>query len=90
MFWPFVLESNGRLGKKAWDVINALATLAVERGEASKRAFKRGLLQEVSVALNRGNAAMYAHGNDCQGRGRGRGRRFRRGLRRPTANLMLG
>jgi hypothetical protein len=89
-FWPFVLESYGRLGKKAWDVINALASLAAERGNVSKRAFKRSLLQEVSVALCCGNAAVYAHGHACQARARGLGRRFRRGLRVPTADLRLG
>ena len=89
-FHPFVVESHGRLGKQAWELVNALATLAAERGSVSKRAFKRGLLQEVSVALQCGNTRVYAHGNACQARARGLGRRFCHGLRRPTANLRLG
>ena len=89
-FWPFVVEAHGRYGKKAWDVVNALSNLAAERGKVSKRDFKCSLTQEVSVALCCGNAAMYAYGHACQARAQNLGHRFRRGLRRPTAIVLLG
>jgi hypothetical protein len=89
-FHTWVMETHGRIGSLSWVFVNALATLAAERGQVSKRAFKRSMLQEVSVALQCGNARVYAHGNACQAKARGLGRRFVRGLRRPTANLRLG
>ena len=89
VFRPFVMETHGRLGKQAWDVVNSLAKFAADRGKVSKRAFKRGMLQEVSVALCCGNSAVYAFGHACQAKAQSLGRRFRRGLRRPTADLHL-
>ena len=89
-FRAFVVETYGRFGKSAWSVLQSLATKAAERGLVSKRAFMRSAVQELELSLARGNAAIHAHGMACLAHGRSRGRRFQRGLRRPTANMLLG
>ena len=89
-FTAFVMETFGRLGKSAWSVLKELAKKAAERGLVSRRAFIRSALQEIELSLARGNAAIVAHGMACLANGHGRGQRFQRGLRRPTANMLLG
>ncbi len=59
-FVPFALESYGRLGASAQSFLKELGEVAARRGNISKSAFVRSAYKEVSCALQRGNADMYA------------------------------
>jgi hypothetical protein len=54
-FVPLSVETFGRLGKPAMELLNQLATTAASGGTARKDCFVIGALKELSVALCRGN-----------------------------------
>ena len=61
-FVPLVVESYGRLGTKAMSFLNELATQAGLAG-VDTAAFTTNALRELSVALCRGNEAVYRAGS---------------------------
>ena len=58
---PVVMESGGRLGKRAMGVLNQLATIAAESDRVDKRAFMWRTLQALSVLRVTGNGWMWKH-----------------------------
>jgi hypothetical protein len=58
-FVPLVVETYGRLGKAAMELLNTLATTAAAGGAVRKSAFVANALRQLSVALCRGNGVMY-------------------------------
>ena len=60
VFVPLAIESFGRHGKQAMRFLSELGDM-VAQGGGSKRAFVRQFRTELSCALVRGNARMYAH-----------------------------
>jgi hypothetical protein len=61
-FVPFSVESYGRLGCPAMAFLNELAEVAASSGAVSKGAFLARALRGISVALCRGNAALFRAG----------------------------
>ena len=61
-FIPFAVESFGRLSPKAMERLNTLATAAAGASAVDKGNFVTNALREISVALCRGNAQVYRHG----------------------------
>ena len=61
-FIPFTVESFGRLSPKAMELLNTLATAAAGASDVEKGDFVTNALREISVALCRGNARVYRHG----------------------------
>ena len=59
-FIPISVETFGRLGKPAMELINIAATAATG-GTVEKGAFTAGALRELSVGLCRGNGVLYMH-----------------------------
>ena len=84
-FEPFVVESGGRLGKRAMGVINRLASVAAESEGVQKRVFVMRALQAVSVARVRGNG--WSWKTAMQVLARGAGRAFTAGLEQPTDDV---
>jgi hypothetical protein len=88
---PFVLmsvESFGHLGVPALTLLGDLADQAVQAGGPglSRAAFISGALQELSVALSRGNASLCRSGAYVATRAAGR--TPMRGLARPSSEVV--
>jgi len=60
-FIPLSMESFGRLGKPAMQLLNRLATTAADSGAVRKDTFVGGALRELSVGLAKGNACLFRH-----------------------------
>jgi hypothetical protein len=58
-FVPLVVETYGRMGKAAMEMLNTLATAASSSGAVQKSSFVTNALRQLSVALCRGNGVMY-------------------------------
>jgi hypothetical protein len=61
-FKPFSVETYGRLGKPAMQLLNDLASAATAGGVRFKGDFVMHALREISVSLCRGNAVMFRRG----------------------------
>jgi hypothetical protein len=81
-FVPFAVESYGRLGAAAMGFLSSLGDAASEGGRVSKSAFVQNALRAVSVAVQRGNGAMYSR--SVQEVARACGRRFLPGCDAPV------
>ena len=58
-FVPFAIETYGRLGDAAMDLLKVWADDAATRGSVQRDAFLVWLKREMSVALMKGNARMF-------------------------------
>jgi hypothetical protein len=83
-FIPLSVESYGRLGKPAMELLNTLATKA-GGSEEFKGCFVTNALRELSVALCKGNAVLYRRGLNMLAKKSGR--HFVPGLDVPTADV---
>ena len=61
-FVPLSMESFGRLGKPAMQLLNTLATKAVDGGVVVKGSFVVNAMRELSVGLMKGNGLMFRRG----------------------------
>ena len=61
-FMPLSMESYGRMGKPAMELLNTLATQACASGAFTKGDFVGSALRELSVGLCKGNGVMYRAG----------------------------
>ena len=61
-FTPLSMESYGRMGKPAMELLSTLATQASESGAFTKGDFVGSALRELSVGLCKGNGVMYRAG----------------------------
>jgi hypothetical protein len=61
-FTPLVVETYGRMGKPAMELLNTIATQACASGTFTRGDFVGAALRELSVALCKGNAVMYRAG----------------------------
>ncbi len=61
-FVPLSVESYGRWGKPAMELLNTLASKAADDGVVAKDRFVTNALRELSVTLCRGNGQMYRRG----------------------------
>jgi hypothetical protein len=81
-FVPFSVESYGRLGQPAMQLLHALGDEAAGPGGVQRTFFVAGALREISVGLCRGNFFMY---RACLGMlAKSSGTGFRAGMRVPT------
>ena len=71
-FVPLVSESHGRMGPAALRFLGRLGDIAAASGRVSKSGFTRGALQQLSVALCRGNERVYHQGSFAIARAHGR------------------
>jgi nucleotide-binding universal stress UspA family protein len=84
-FTPFSVETYGRLGKPAMELLNTLATAATRGGADFKGDFVTNALKEISVGLCRGNAILYRRSLYVLARTSGNA--FRAGMDVPTADV---
>jgi hypothetical protein len=84
-FIPFSVETFGRLGKPAMALINTLATSAAASASLHKSGFVTNALRELSIALCRGNGAMYRRSMTALARASGTC--LRAGLDVPTVDV---
>jgi hypothetical protein len=61
-FVPLAVETYGRLGKAAMELLNTLASAATAQGNLAKPSFVQNALRQLSIALCRGNGVMYRRG----------------------------
>ena len=85
-FVPLSVESYGRLGAPAMQLLNDLADTAAASGVVVKGDFVRNTLRELSVGLCKGNGIMYRAGLKILARTSGRA--FLSGNDVPTAELV--
>ena len=64
MFKPLTVESYGRMGKPAMDVLNEFANAAASNGRVDKATFVQNALRELSAALCKGNYLVFKRAND--------------------------
>jgi hypothetical protein len=81
-FTPFSIESYGRLGQPAMQLLHALGDEASGPGGVTRASFVAGALRELSVGLCRGNFLMYRASTGMLARVSGRG--FQAGMAVPT------
>ena len=60
-FHPLTVETYGRLGTPAMQLLNKIADIAENTGSVHKGAFVTNALRQLSIALCRGNALVYRH-----------------------------
>ena len=82
---PLSVESYGRIGEPAMQLLNTLAEMASASGSVDKGDFVGSALRELSVSLCRGNGVMYRAGLKVQARCSGRA--FMSGTDVPTADV---
>ena len=61
-FEPVIVETYGRLGEPAFELLARLARVAAESGKVDEGNFIENTLKEMSVALCRGNGSILAAG----------------------------
>ena len=61
-FEPVIVETYGRLGEPAFELLARLARVAAESGKVDEGKFIENTLKEMSVALCRGNGSILAAG----------------------------
>ena len=61
-FEPVIVESYGRLGEPAFELLARLARVAAESGKVDEGKFIENTLKKMSVALCRGNGSILAAG----------------------------
>jgi hypothetical protein len=81
-FVPFSIESYGRLGRPAMDLLHKLGDEAAGPGGVTRASFVAGALRELSVGLCRGNFLLYRASVGMLARSGGAS--FRAGLSVPT------
>ena len=85
-FTPLSVETYGRLGEPAMELLNALAGVAAAGGTVFKAGFVTNALRELSITLCRGNGALYRAGLGVFARVTGHA--FHAGLPNPTAEIV--
>jgi hypothetical protein len=83
-FCPISIETFGRLGKPAMELLNTLAETAADGG-VLKETFVTTALRELSVGLCRGNAVLYKRGLKTMARVSGTA--FQEGMLVPTGEI---
>jgi hypothetical protein len=85
MFMLFSMETYGRLGQPAMELLHRLGDEAAGPGGVSRATFVAGTLREISIGLLRVNFLLY---RDSVGMlARASGSHFHVGLHVPTGNL---
>jgi hypothetical protein len=84
-FIPLSVETFGRMGKPAMELLNTLATAAAAGGAVQKTGFVVNALRQLSVSLCRGNGIMYRRSLSVLARASGTS--FLPGLMVPTADI---
>lgn len=84
-FVPISVETFGRLGKPAMELINKLAATAAAGGAVEKSAFMANALRELSVGLCRGNGVLYRSSLGVLARASGSA--FMAGMTVPTSDV---
>ena len=82
---PLSVESYGRLGQPAMELLNVLATVASASGFVDKAAFVSNALRELGVALCRGQGLLFRAGLKTLARASGVA--FAAGASAPTAEV---
>jgi hypothetical protein len=85
-FVPLSVESYGRMGVPAMQLLNTLADTAAASGAVVKGDFVRNTLRELSVGLCKGNGILYRAGLKILARASGRA--FLSGTDVPTADVV--
>jgi hypothetical protein len=85
-FVPLSVESYGRMGVPAMQLLNTLADTAAASGVVVKGDFVRNTLRELSVGLCKGNGILYRAGLKILARASGRA--FLSGTDVPTADVV--
>ena len=83
-FIPLSMETFGRLGKPAMQLLNTLAETAADGG-VSKEGFVTNALHELSIGLCRGNAVLYKRSLTAMARVSGAA--FQRGMLVPSGEI---
>jgi hypothetical protein len=84
-FVPLAVETYGRLGKAAMELLNTLASAATAQGNLAKPSFVQNALRQLSIALCRGNGVMYRRGLAVLARAGGNS--YMPGLVAPTSDV---
>jgi hypothetical protein len=84
-FQPLSVETYGRMGKPAMQMLNTLASAAVNAGVQLKGDFVTNALRELSVGLCRGNSVLYRRSLYVLARASGIA--FRAGMDVPSADV---
>ena len=84
-FQPLSVETYGRLGKPAMQMLNTLASAATNAGVQHKGNFVTNALRELSVGLCRGNSVLYRRSLHVLALASGIA--FRAGMDVPTADV---
>ena len=85
-FEPVIVETYGRLGEPAFELLARLARVAAESGKVDEGKFIENTLKEMSVALCRGNGSILAAGQKVLTQVTGHD--VQPGLPRPCAELI--
>jgi hypothetical protein len=80
---PLSMETYGRLGKAAMQLLLTLAGIAADSGKLKKHGFVENTLRKLSLGLCRGNGTLFRAGLEAVAKASGRS--FQKGLAEPTA-----